>query len=227
MNLIRKYTIYVALFCSVFVSRPARADFWGGDIPLLLQIITNTLNTLHELQHQSDLLKKELRGIDDKIHRIQAIKELLNPQDKERWKDPVDALKRLQTIYTLLPDQFKTQKSKEVEEQLAQALVLAEQLKRASAPAYESGRELEKKALDSGPAVSQKLAASGIGTLVTLEAQNQVAQGTIINLLSQMIAEGASKDASLASSQAKEMKQMSGGLSGMANAIRAGSGGAK
>jgi len=227
MKQIRKGVLTLFIACILFSSKPARADFFGGDIPLLIQIITNTLNTLHELQHQSDLLKRELRGIDDKINRIQAIKELLNPNDKERWKDPVEALKRLQTVYSLLPDQFKTQKSKEVEDQIARALVLAERLKRESTLAYDSGRELEKKALDSSPAVSQKLAASGIGTLVTLEAQNQVAQGTIINLLSQMIAEGASKDAALITSQSNEMKQVSGGLKGMANAIRAGSGGLK
>ncbi len=209
-------------------NQKARADFFGGDLPLLFQIVNNTLNTLKEMQVQSDLLKTELRGINDKINRVKAINELLNPEDKEVWKNPVDALKRLQSIYSLLPPEYKTEKSKEVERQISQALLLAEQMRRRSGAAFNSGQELEKKSLDSGPAVANKLTASGVGTLVTLQAQNQVAQSTIISLLSQMIVEGASKEAALAESQAAEMRAMSRNFdSGMAAAIRSGSGGVK
>jgi hypothetical protein len=38
----------------------AKADLWGGDLPLLAQIVFNTLHTMYELQQQSQLLKDEI-----------------------------------------------------------------------------------------------------------------------------------------------------------------------
>lgn len=222
-----KWIIKLGVLCTLLTPSLSRADMFGGDIPLLIQIVSNTLGTLKQMQHQSSLLKSELRGIEDKIHRIEAIKDVLSPRNKEVWKNPIEAVLRLQAIYHLLPVEFKTQKSKEIEAKIADALVLAESLKRASQTSFDSGKQLEKKSLDSGPAVAQKLAASGIGTLVTLEAQNQIAQSTIIGLLSQIIAEGESKHAAQISNQAEQMRQVGSSLGGMAEALRTESGGAR
>lgn len=221
------WIVKLGLLCSLLTPNLSHADMFGGDIPLLIQIVSNTLGTLKQMQHQSSLLKSELRGIEDKIHRIEAIKDVLSPRDKEVWRNPLEAARRLQAIYHLLPAEFKTRKSKEIEAKLADALVLAESLKRASQASFDSGKQLEKKSLDSGPAVAQKLAASGIGTLVTLEAQNQIAQSTIIGLLSQMIAEGESKHAAQISNQAEQMREVGSSLGGMAEALRTGAGGAR
>ena len=200
-------------------ARPARADFWGGDIPLLIEIVTNTLNTLYELRDQSEMLRRELRGIDDKIYRLKTVQDIIGPNDLGAWKDPREALRRLQRIYYTLPPEFRTEKSDEVERRISQAMSVAGVLVDSAKPAFNSGKELEKTGLEVGPAVANKMTASGVGTLVALQSQNQVAQATIISLLSQMIAENGSKEVARLNSQSKEYKSMGTGLSGFSKQI--------
>lgn len=187
------------------LTRQARADLWGGDIPLLIEIVANTLNTLQELRSQSRLLQKELRGIDDAIFRLQTIRQVIRPDDLSGWKDPKEALRRLRDIYYTLPQELRTEKSDEIERQISRAMSLANQMSDAARPSFQSGKELETRALESGPAVAQKLGASGIGTLIALESQNQVAQATLISLISQMIADGAGRENARLRSQSREL----------------------
>ena len=55
-----------------FAPLKSHADFWGGDIPLLIEIVTNTLNTLMELRQQSQLMEDEMAGIKDRIKSFTA-----------------------------------------------------------------------------------------------------------------------------------------------------------
>ena len=82
------------LLSSCFMSS-ARADFWGGDLPLLAQIVTNTLQTLYELKKQSGLLEDSMDGIKDRIDRVQTIAMEVQPSSWDQWRDPREALRRL------------------------------------------------------------------------------------------------------------------------------------
>jgi len=212
--------IALALFLAIVCVKPARADFWGGDIPLLIEIVANTLNTLNELRKQSSMLSKELRGIDDKINRLKSIQAIIAPNDLTAWKDPREALRRLQRIYYTMPPEFRTEKSDEVERRISQAMSVAGILADSAKPAFDSGKQLEKNGLEVGPAVANKMTASGVGTLVALQSQNQVAQATIISLLSQMIVENGSKEAARLNSQALEYKTLGSGLNGFSKQIK-------
>lgn len=200
--------------------RQARADLWGADLPLLMEIVINTLQTYYQLYQQTQLMREELRGIHDKIHRFEAIKDIIRPDDLESWKDPKEAIRRLERIYYTLPPEFKTEKSDQAVRQISQAMSVAGLLTRDAKPAFDSGKQIEKKALDSSPGVANKLTASGIGTLVTLQSQSQVAQAQIIALLSQIIAENGSKDAARLNSQSREFKTLGTGLNGFSKQIK-------
>ncbi len=200
-------------------SKPAKADLWGGDLPLLAQIVTNTLQTYYQLRQQTMLLQEELRGIRDTIHRFETIKNIIQPDNLEAWKDPREATRRLQRIYYNLPPEFRTEKSDEIERQISQAMSVAGLIVDQASPAFKSGKQMEKDGLKVGPAVANKMTASGVGTLITLESQNQVAQATIISLLSQMIAEEGSKQASKIKSQSQEFKSV-GGMNGFSEHIK-------
>jgi len=208
-----------ALLVALTLVRPVKADFFGGDIPLLIEIVSNTLSSLGELRTQSDLLRRELRGIDDKIHRLQSIKEIIGPSDLSTWKDPHEAFARLRRIYYTLPPEFRTDKSDEIELRLSQAMSVAGLLADSAKPAFRSGKQLEKNSLEVGPAVANKMTASGVGTLVALESQNQVTQATIISLLAQMIAESGSKEVSRLNSQSTEFKSIGTGITGFSKQI--------
>lgn len=203
-----------------FAAVPAHADFFGGDLPLLAEIVTNTLNTLNELQRQTEMLNKELRGIDDKINRLKTITDLLKTEDFAKWKDPREAVRRLSTIYYTLPNELRTERSDEIEQQIGRAMSLASQLVDGAKAPFASGKQMETEALNAGPAVANKMTASGVGSLVALESQNQVAQATIISMLSQMVADGATRETARLKTQSLDLKATSSGLSSFSKHIQ-------
>lgn len=71
--------MYKYFFIILFMlpTQNAKAGLWGGDLPLLAQIVTNTLNTLMELRQQSRLLKDEMAGINHRINRIRTIADVV------------------------------------------------------------------------------------------------------------------------------------------------------
>ncbi len=196
----------------VFNFSKARADLWGGDLPLLAQIVTNTLYTMYELQRQSKLMDDELRGINDRIIRIKTISDVVQPDQWSAWKDPNEALRRIQLIYHTLPKEYHSEKSDLIEAELSRAMNLVSRVNIETKSTFQSGKELENKGLNSSPAVAQKLTASGMGTMITQQAQSQVLQSHMVSLLTQILAEGHESETRYIVNNGKSYNTLSGSL---------------
>jgi hypothetical protein len=209
----KKFLLFPAFLLFV-TTQPARADFWGGDLPLLAQIVTNTLSTLAQLQQQTKMLKDQTQGINDQINRIKTIEKLINPSNWKEWKNPEVALKRLKEIYYTLPPEYRNQKSDAFESEMSKAMALSSQMTDEAHSTFLSGKELERRGADASPAVAEKLTASGVGTLISLEAQSQVAQSQMISLLSQMLAQGVEQESRKVTMTGNSFKSIGESLSG-------------
>jgi hypothetical protein len=206
---VKKYIIIPVL---LLVSTTARADLFGGDLPLLAQIVMNTLQTLSQLQQQTGIMQDEMSGIRDRIYRIQTISDMIQPSSWDQWKDPGEALRRLRTIYQTLPKEYRSEKSDQIEAELSQALNLVARVTPEARTTFQSGKEMERRGADASPGVAQKLTASGVGTLISMEAQSQIIQSHITNLLAQMLAEGNEKENRLVVSKGASLNSVSKNL---------------
>lgn len=175
-------------------SNQAKADFWGGDLPLLAQIVTNTLQTLNQLRTQTGLLQDEMAGIKDRIYRIATIADVVQPGQWDQWKDPQEAIKRLRLIYETLPKEYRSPKADQIESEIAEAMNLVARIAPGANNTFKSGKELESRGATASPGVAQKLTASGVGSLVAIEAQSQVIQSHIVSLMAQMLADANEKE---------------------------------
>lgn len=200
------------LSLTLLFSTPTKADFWGGDLPLLAQIVTNTLQTLQQLRTQTGLLQDEMEGIKDKIHRIQTISDVVQPSEWEEWKDPKEAIRRLQLIYRTLPKEYRSAKADEIEATITRAMNLISRVGPEARTTFLSGKELERRGADASPGVAQKLTASGVGTLVAMEAQSQVIQSHITGILAQMLADANEKEARMVVSKGESFTEISRSL---------------
>src|ERR1017187_7553727 len=89
----------------------AKADIFGGDFAVLVQILSNAIQTLATLQQtlniakgDSDLLKKVNRDIDSALSEIYAIQDIVRDTNEiGKTKDPVELLNRLRGVYGRLP----------------------------------------------------------------------------------------------------------------------------
>jgi len=178
----------------LFSAQNVKADLWGGDLPLLHQIITNTLGTLNQLRTQTSMMRSEMAGIEDRIYRIATIADIVQPSQWDQWKNPEEAIKRLNLIYQTLPKEYRSAKSDEIESEISKALNLVARVGTSTHTTFLSGKELEARGANSSPGVAQKLTASGIGTLVTIDTQNQVILSHITSLIAQSLAEANEKE---------------------------------
>lgn len=202
------------IVCILFLSSISRGDFWGGDLPLLAEIVTNTYWTMIELERQSNYLDQELKGINDKIYRIKTISDIVQPSTWDKWKDPNEAVRRLKLIYHTLPKEYHSAKADALEEEISKSMELIGKLNQETKSTFLSGKELERRGADSSPGVAQKLTASGVGTLISLEAQSQVAQSQMISLLAQILSEVNEKETRAVVSHTKSFQGFSENLGG-------------
>lgn len=167
----------------------AKADLWGADLPLLAEIVFNTLHTMMELERQTEQMNDQLAGIKDRIDRIKTIADLVQPSNWDKWKDPKEALRRLKVIYHTMPKEYRSEKSDVIEDELSKSMNMVSRISSEADTTFKSGKELERRGADASPGVAQKLTASGVGTLIAMESQNQVIQSHITSLLTQMLAD--------------------------------------
>lgn len=204
----------IAILClfTVVPFKPAHADLWGGDLPLLTQIVFNTLHTMYELQQQTQMLNDEMSGIKDRINRIQTIAEVVQPSQWDRWRDPAEAMRRIKLIYGTLPKEYRSEKSDMIEDEISKAMNLVSRVSSGANSSFHSGKELERRGADASPGVAQKLTASGVGSLVAMEAQTQVIQSHIVSLLAQQLADGNEKETRLVMNRGQSFNSVSGSL---------------
>lgn len=206
-----KKLVLVSAF--LFLPYQAKADLWGADLPLLAEIVFNTLHTMMELEKQSQHMNDELAGIKNRINRIRTISDAVQPSQWEKWKDPREAVNRLRIIYHAMPKEYRSEKYDTIEDEIAKAMNLAARVAPESKSSFESGKELERRGADASPGVAQKLTASGVGSLISLESQSLTMQSHVITLLAQMLADGNEKETRAVTLRGNSMKSFSGNLS--------------
>ena len=142
-----------------------------------------------ELEKQTEYWNDEMAGIHDRIDRIQTIANIVNPSDWNKWKDPREALQRLQAIYQTMPKEYRNEKSDTIETELSTSMNLVARLQPETESSFRSGKELERRGADASPGVAQKLTASGVGSLVSIQSQSLAVQSHITSLLAQILAD--------------------------------------
>lgn len=206
-----KKLILVCAF--MFMPFQAKADMWGADLPLLAEIVFNTLHTMMELEKQADHWNDQMAGVKDRIDRIQTIANIVQPSTWEKWKDPREALERLRMVYHTIPKEYRSEKYDGIEAELANAMNLVARLKPETESSFKSGKELERRGADASPAVAQKLTASGVGSLVSIQSQSLAVQSHITSLLAQMLAEANEKETRAVASRGSSFKIFASNLS--------------
>ncbi len=190
----------------------ARADMWGADLPLLAEIVFNTLHTMFELQQQTSYMADEMEGIKDRIDRVQTIANLVHPASWEKWRDPREANRRLSQIYRIMPKEYRNEKYNELDSEISNAMTMTAQVHSQTESTFKSGKELERRGADASPGVAQKLTASGIGSLVSVQAQSLALQSHIITMLAQMMAQANESETRAVVSKGSALKTVSAQL---------------
>jgi hypothetical protein len=105
-----KRFLIILAFSTMVLSPRAKADFWGGDLPLLAQILTQAITQVEELQsilgtskESYQFLQQINEGKRDALHVINTMNHVLKPGNLSNLHDVTEVIREIQDLYGKIP----------------------------------------------------------------------------------------------------------------------------
>ncbi len=185
----------VILASFITFSTPAKADLFGGDVAVLIQILTNAMKQLIELQNmvkngtdQLDLLKNINRGINDSLRLAKTIYPNIDPGLYQDWQNASDALQKLEKIYGIVSESPDAGIFRATDRQVAEVVALNNDIYKYTQGIDELGEVIKEFSHDVSPGGAQKLTAQTLGVMLQVMNQSLRTQATGLKLQAQAIA---------------------------------------
>lgn len=185
----------VFLISSLFLTAPTRADFFGGDVVVLTQLLANALQQLAQLrqilntgQQSLDFVKQLNQGIHDSLRLIETMSPNRDPGLYRGWKQAKDALRELQNVYGQVVVSPESQVQRDADQSVAEAVALNNSLYDYTREIDQVGSQIENYSHAVSPVGAQKLTAQSLGVIVHVMNASLRAQATALKLQAQTLA---------------------------------------
>ncbi len=190
-----KKIISIFVAASLVVSTPAKADMFGGDVAVLLQILANALKQYIELKNivengrdQLDLVREINRGINDSLRLARTIDPNIDPGIYKDWQNAGDALAKLQSIYGIVTNSPDSRVYSDTDQNVAEAVTLNNDIYKYTQNIDELGEAIKDFSHDVSPGGAQKLTAQTLGVMLQVMNQSLRTQATGLKLQAQTMA---------------------------------------
>ena len=190
-----KKIISIFVATSLFVSTPAKADLFGGDVAVLIQILANALKQYIELKNivengrdQLDLIREINRGVNDSLQLAQTINPNMDPGIYKDWQNAGDALAKLQSIYGIVTNSPDAKVYSDTDQNVAEAVTLNNDIYKYTQNIDELGDAIKDYSHDVSPGGAQKLTAQTLGVMLQVMNQSLRTQATGLKLQAQTMA---------------------------------------
>lgn len=190
-----KKILAVIITISMTFSNPARADLFGGDVAVLIEILSNAIKQLVELQNlvkngsdQLDLMRDINRGINDSLHLAKTIYPDIDPGLYKDWQNVGDALQKMETIYGIVTNSPEARIYRDTDQQVAEAVALNNDIYKYTQNIDELGEAIKDYSHDVSPGGAQKLTAQTLGVMLQVMNQSLRTQATGLKLQAQTMA---------------------------------------
>lgn len=198
----KKFISVVLSFC-IFTSAPqtAKADMAGADIPILLEILANSLQQLIQLKAMLengtdtlDLLRDINRGINDSLGIAETLGLRLDPGIYRDLKNINQAALSLEKIYGLVTESKLAIVQRNTDQTVAEAITFNNELNDYAFKLDRIGEEIKRFSHAVSPGGAAKLTAESLGVVIHVMNQQMRAQGQALKLQAQAMAVQNKKD---------------------------------
>ena len=176
-------------------TKPAKADFWGGDIPLLIQIVANTLEQLVRLKQiiqngkdSLDFMRDVNQGIREAMNVMRTMNETLHPGVLSQFQTPEEMLRAVQEIYGMIPKTAEAKTQTFTDASVAEAVTLHNKAFEYADRIDSEAERIKDYARRTSPAASAKLTAQALGVLIHVSDQILRTNAAMLKVLSQNMA---------------------------------------
>ncbi len=190
MKKLKVFVVVAFLTC-----QPARADMFGGDVAVLMQILANALQQLAQLQKMLQtgndtlgLMREINRGINDSLALARTISPNLDPGIYKNWETVQGALGQLESIYGIADSSLNQKVYKDTDQNVAEAVQLNNSIFEYTKTIDQIGEQVKRASHDVSPGGAQKLTAQTLGVMLHVMNQNLRTQGTGLKLQAQAMA---------------------------------------
>lgn len=192
----KRKLIAVLLSISVAVRpTPSKADFWGGDIPLLIQIVANTLQQLVQLKsilgngrETLSYVKDINAGIRNALNLIRTQNTTLSPGVLSDLDNVQQILNTVERLYGMVPQTAEASQQRTVDQTVAEAIQLHNEAFKYADRVDPEGERIKEYSKFVSPLGAERLTAQSMGVLINLMNQLLRTNAAILKLQSQNLA---------------------------------------
>jgi len=210
---VRNLLLGIALFFTAIPS--SRADLFGGDVAVLVQILANSIQQLAQLKDivgtgkdNLDLLRDINQGINDSLNLLRTVRPDIDPGIYKDWSKAQDALERLEKVYGIVVDSRDKHVQKDADRSVAEAISLNNAVYAHTKQIDEIGELIKSQSHYVSPGGAAKLTAQSLGVMLQLQNENLRVQATGLKLQAQALAIQNRKD----KEQSRKIIEISDGL---------------
>ena len=174
---------------------PAYADFFGGDIPLLIQIVANTLQELAQLksilgtgQDTLNLMKDINRGINDAMNLARTMNIKLTPGILSELQSANEAMAAIEKLYGKIPMTTQANVQQTMDRTAAEGIQLHNDAFRYAAEIDPQAEQIKDYAKIASPAGAEKLTAQSLGVLIHVMNQILRTNAALLKVQSEQLA---------------------------------------
>ena len=180
------------------------ADMFGGDVVVLVQILSNAVQQLIQLkqimqggQDSLNLMKDINRGINDSLNMIRTIYPNADPGLYKEWEKVQQAITGIEKIYGVVVPSGEAPIQRDTDQSVAEAIALNNSIYKYTKDIDEIGEAIKQYSHSVSPGGAQKLTAQSMGVMLNVMNQSLRAQATGLKIQAQTLALQNHKDKEL------------------------------
>ena len=189
------------VFCLCLSPQRAKADIWGADVAVLLEILANALQQLVQLKallkngdDTLDLLRDINRGINDSLYMAETLGLRVDPGIYRELKNVDQSVQSLEKIYGIVTDSKLATVQRNTDQTVAEAITFNNDLNDYAYKVDQIGEEIKRFSHSVSPGGAAKLTAESLGVVIHVMNQQMRAQGQGLKLQAQSMAVQNKKD---------------------------------
>jgi hypothetical protein len=187
--------LLIASSLSLANPTPARADFFGGDLPLLASILAQAIQQLSQLrsilgsgQDTLGLLRDVNNGIRDAMSIMRTMNRTIQPGALSQFQTVDETLRAVQELYGMVPHTAESKQQSFTDQSVSEGITVHNQAFTYADQVDPEAERIKDYSRNVSPAGAAKLTAQSIGVLINVMNQVLRTDATMLKIMSENLA---------------------------------------
>lgn len=195
MRHLKKIAVLLMLMTALTVPIPARADIFGGDVAVLVQILANALQQLAQLQQilgngtdTLGLMRDINRGLRDGLNIIHMVDPKFSPGLYGDLNNSQRAMDAIQSLYGSVPKTGEARFQSAQDQSVAESVAMVGNTYQFADQADQESKRIFDHSQDVNPQGAAKLTAQSIAILINVTTQVLRTNSMMLKMMSENVA---------------------------------------